>query len=72
MNLKLDASINFNQLFQQKIPFLNFIIKFNILAFQCKKTDKQKVDILKKKVFQKLAEKLATLENPSDNNNYTN
>jgi hypothetical protein len=72
MDLKLDAGISFDQLFQQKTPFPNFIAKFDILAFQCKKTDEQKVDTLKKKVSQELAEKLATLENPSDDNDYTN
>ena len=72
MNLKLNTSISFNQLLQQKTSFLNFIAKFNTLVFQCKKTDKQKVDTLKKKVSQKLAEKLVTLENLSNNNNYTN
>jgi hypothetical protein len=72
IDLKLNTGISFNQLFQQKTLFLNFIAKFNTLAFQCKKTDKQKVNILKKKVSQKLAEKLATLENPSDDNDYTN
>jgi hypothetical protein len=70
IDLKLNAGISFNQLFQQKTLFLNFIAKFNTLTFQCKKTDEQKVDTLKKKVSQKLTEKIATLENPSDNNNY--
>jgi hypothetical protein len=72
MDLKLDTDISFNQLFQQKPPFSNFITKFNILVFQCKKTNKQKVNTLKKKVSQELAEKLATLENLSDDNNYAN
>ena len=72
MDLKLNTDISFDQLFQQKTLFSNFIAKFDTLVFQCKKTDKQKINILKKKVSQKLAEKLATLENPSDDNNYTN
>jgi hypothetical protein len=72
MDLKLNTSISFDQLFQQKTSFLNFIAKFNTLVFQYKKTNEQKVNILKKKVSQELTEKLATLENPSDNNNYTN
>jgi hypothetical protein len=72
MDLKLNTGISFDQLFQQKTPFSNFIAKFNTLAFQCKKTNKQKVNILKKKVSQELAEKLATLENPPDDNNYAN
>jgi hypothetical protein len=72
MDLKLDTSISFDQLFQQKTSFPNFIAKFDTLAFQCKKIDEQKVDALKKKVSQELAEKLATLENPPDDNNYTN
>jgi hypothetical protein len=70
--LKLDTSISFDQLFQQKTLFLNFIAKFDILVFQYKKTDEQKIDALKKKVSQKLAEKLATLENLSDDNDYMN
>jgi hypothetical protein len=72
INLKLNTSISFDQLFQQKTPFSNFIAKFDILAFQYKKTNKQKVNTLKKKVYQELAEKLVTLENLSDDNNYTN
>ena len=72
MDLKLNTSISFDQLFQQKIPFSNFITKFDTLVFQCKKTDEQKINALKKKVSQKLIKKLATLENSSDNNNYTN
>jgi hypothetical protein len=50
IDLKLDAGISFDQLFQQKTSFPNFITKFDIFAFQYKKTDKQKVDALKKKV----------------------
>jgi hypothetical protein len=72
IDLKLNTDISFDQLFQQKIPFPNFIIKFDILVFQCKKINKQKVNTLKKKVSQELAEKLATLKNPSDDNNYMN
>jgi hypothetical protein len=72
MDLKLNAGISFDQLFQQKISFSNFITKFDILAFQCKKTDEQKINILKKKVSQELTEKLVTLKNLSNNNDYMN
>ena len=70
LDLKLDAGIDFDQLFQRKIPFPNFIAKFETLAYQCGKTDEQRVDALKKKISQELAEKLATLENPPAANDY--
>jgi hypothetical protein len=70
LDLKLDASIDFDQLFQRKTAFPNFIAKFETLAYQCGKTDEQKVDALKKKISQELAEKLTTLENPPAANDY--
>ena len=70
LDLKLDASIDFDQLFQRKMEFPNFIAKFETLAHQCGKTSEQKVDALKRKVSQELAEKLSTLENPPAANDY--
>jgi hypothetical protein len=70
LDLKLDASIDFDQLFQRKMEFPNFIAKFETLAHQCGKTSEQKVDALKKKISQELAEKLSTLENPPAANDY--
>ena len=70
LDLKLDASIEFDQLFQRKTEFPNFVAKFETLAHQCGKTSEQKVDALKRKVSQELAEKLATLENPPAANDY--
>jgi hypothetical protein len=35
LDLKLDASIDFDQLFQRKMEFPNFIAKFETLAYQC-------------------------------------
>jgi len=70
LDLKLDAGIDFDQLFQRKTPFPNFIAKFETLAYQCGKTEEQKVEALKKKISQELAEKLATLDNPPAANDY--
>jgi hypothetical protein len=39
------------------MTFPNFIAKFETLAYQCRKTDEQKVDAFKKNVSQELAEK---------------
>jgi hypothetical protein len=50
--------------------FPNFIAKFETLAYQCGKTEEQKVEALKKKISQELAEKLATLDNPPAANDY--
>jgi hypothetical protein len=72
INLKLNTNISFDQLFQYKTSFLNFIAKFNTLVFQYKKTNEQKINTLKKKISQELTKKLVTLENSSDDNNYTN
>jgi hypothetical protein len=70
LDLKLDAGIDFDKLFQRKMPFPNFIAMFETLAYQSGKTDEQKVDALKRKISQELAEKLATLENPPAANDY--
>jgi hypothetical protein len=71
LDLKLDAGIDFDQLFQRKTPFPNFIAKFETLAYQCGKTAEQKVEALKKKISQELAEKLATLDNPPAADDYS-
>jgi hypothetical protein len=47
----LDACIDFDQLFQPKTPFPNFIAKFETLAYQCGKTKEQKVEAPKKKIL---------------------
>jgi hypothetical protein len=43
---KLGAGLDSDQLFQRKTPFLNFIAKFETLAYQCGKTKEKKVEAL--------------------------
>ncbi|KAI0992449.1 hypothetical protein K3495_g15736, partial [Podosphaera aphanis] len=64
INLKLDASIKFDVLYQKKTPFPNFIALFQNLSQRCGKTEEQKVEALKKKVSVEIAQKLATLDSP--------
>ncbi|KAI1003327.1 hypothetical protein K3495_g4881 [Podosphaera aphanis] len=64
VTLKLDASIKFDELFQRKTPFPNFIATFTTLAHQCGKTNEQKMEALKKKVSVETSTNFSGLDNP--------
>ncbi|KAI0996785.1 hypothetical protein K3495_g11401 [Podosphaera aphanis] len=64
VNLKLDASIKFDKLFQRKTPYPNFLATFQGLATRCGKTEEQKVEALKKKVSDEIAQQFRSLDEP--------
>ena len=59
LNLVHDASIQFDKLKQANKPFQNFIAEFNNLARKAKKTNKEKVEALRRKVSREIAAKVA-------------
>ncbi|RKF75390.1 hypothetical protein GcM1_234074 [Golovinomyces cichoracearum] len=61
VNLKLDASIKFDKIYQRKTPLPNFIATFQSLATRCGKTEEQKVEALKRKFADDIAQQF-----PSD------
>jgi hypothetical protein len=71
LDLSLSASISFDKCFQKNRPFQNFFAEFVGLAKKCKKTEKQKVEVLKKKVSESIAKALSTLDNPPSHNDFT-
>lgn len=64
VNLKLDASIKYDKLYQRKTPFPNFIATFQSLATRCGKTEEQKVEALKRKVADEIAQQFRSLDRP--------
>ncbi|KAI0991307.1 hypothetical protein K3495_g16880, partial [Podosphaera aphanis] len=58
------ASIKFDKLYQRKTPFPNFLATFQSLATRCGKTEEQKVEALKKKVSDEIAQQFRSLDNP--------
>ena len=70
LDLSLDASHKFDNLFQKNRPFQNFIAEFNTLATKCGKTSEQKVEALKRKVSDEIGDKLAGLSDPPARDNF--
>ncbi|KAI1006099.1 hypothetical protein K3495_g2121 [Podosphaera aphanis] len=71
VNLQLDASIKFDKLYQRKTPFPNFLATFQSLATRCGKTEEQKVEALKKKVSDEIAQQFRSLDEPPASDDVT-
>ncbi|RKF84235.1 hypothetical protein GcM1_135008 [Golovinomyces cichoracearum] len=71
VNLKLDASIKFDKLYQRKTPFPNFIVTFQSLATRCGKTEEQKVKALKRKVADEIAQQFRGLDRPPASDDFS-
>jgi hypothetical protein len=71
LDLSLSASISFDKCFQRNCPFQNFLAEFISLAKKCKKTEGQKVEVLKKKVSKLITKALSTLDALPSRNDFT-
>jgi hypothetical protein len=58
LDLSLQASQDFDNLYMTNKPFQNFIAEFNTLATKCGKTPEQKVEALRKKVSREISDAL--------------
>jgi hypothetical protein len=71
INMKLEASMKFDKLFQKNTPYPNFLSEFISLAAQCGKTEIQKVEQLKKKVSTEIGKMLTGLVNRPKEDDFT-
>jgi hypothetical protein len=71
LDLSFFVSIAFDKCQQKNCLFQNFLAKFIGLARKYKKTEEQRVEVLKKKVSKLIAKALSTLDTSPLCNNFT-
>ena len=70
LDLSRDASLKFDNLKMGNRPFQNFIAEFNSLSSRCGKTPEQKVESLRLKVSDELAQGLAFVRGKPDKKDF--